>query len=105
MTAHHRVSQAMAATLHISVRSAHELRRWWRWFFAPLCDDWKGLSLNRFLAVLFGLAGALGSLSKPRVPLTGWDVATMVIAGSLAFGKDVWVNYLQTKQRDTGESK
>lgn len=100
MSPRERVSQAVAASLHISVRTAHELRRWWRWFFAPLCDDWRGLSLNRFLAVLFGVAASIGALQKPKTPLTGWDIAAMGIAGSLAFGKDVWLAYIYRKKEE-----
>lgn len=94
MSPHPRLQQAVAATVYVSSHTARELRHWWRWLFAPMCDDWRGLSLNRFLAVLFGAAGTSGVFQKPRVALTGWDVAAMVIAGSLAFGKDVWISYL-----------
>ena len=99
MSPKERVSEAFAATAHISVRTAHELRRWWRWMFAPLCDGWSGLSLNRFLAVLFGMAATHGRFAHEE-KLTMIDVCFATLAGSLAFGKDVWVAYLQRKLKD-----
>lgn len=94
MSPKQRVSQALAATLHVSVKSAHELRRWWKWTVAPLVDGYSGLSLNRFLAVLFGLAATHGRFAHEQ-PLTMVDVCFAVIAGSLAFGKDIWLAYIQ----------
>lgn len=89
----------MAATLHVSVKTAHELRRWWRWTVAPLVDGYSGLSLNRFLAVLFGLAATHGRFAHED-KLGGWDVAMATIAGSLAFGKDIWTAFLNRKKDD-----
>ena len=99
MSPKERISEAFAASAHISVRTAHELRRWWKWTIAPLVDGYSGLSLNRFLACVFGLAATHGRFAHEE-KLGGWDVAAMVIAGSLAFGKDVWTAYLQRKQDD-----
>lgn len=81
--------------MHVSVQTAHMLRRWYRWLFAPFVDDWHGLSLNRFLAVMFGVASVWPVFQKPSQALTMVDVCFAVIAGSLAFGKDIWLAYIQ----------
>lgn len=94
MTPQQRVSQAMEAVVHGSKWTAKLPHRFYHWLFAPLCDNWKGLSLNRFLAVLFGLAATWGVFQKISVPLTWPDIAAMVVSGSLAFGKDVFLAYI-----------
>lgn len=99
MTPKQRVSQAMAQTLHVSSATAHELRAWWLWATAPLVDGREGLSLNRFLAILAGLAATHGRFAH-EAPLTGWDTAFMTISGSLAFGKDVFVAFLLRKGKE-----
>ena len=97
MSPKERVSEAFAATAHISVRTAHELRRWWRWMFAPFVDDWRGLSLNRFLAVLFGVAAVWPVFQKPSQSLTVTGLGFAAISGSLAWSKDVWLAYINRK--------
>lgn len=99
MSPRERISEAFAASAHISVRTAHELRRWWKWSAALFVDDWHGLSLNRFLAVLFGLAATHGRFAHDQ-PITVNDVLMATLAGSLAFGKDVWLMFLQKKNPD-----
>ncbi len=68
-----------------------------KWCLAPLCDSWDGLSLNRFMAILFAIAATHGRFAHDSA-ITGWDIAAMVIAGSLAFGKDVWLAYIERKK-------
>lgn len=60
---------------------------------APFVDNWSGLSLNRFLATLFAIAATHGRFVHDDA-LTGWDVAMATVAGSLAFGKDIWTAFL-----------
>ena len=69
----------------------------WRWLLAPLCDDWSGLSLNRFIAILFAVSAVHGRLAHD-VPITVNDILLAVLAGSLSFGKDVWLAYLNRKK-------
>lgn len=84
-------------TTRVHVERTHWVRRGFIWVAAPFVDNWSGLSLNRFLAVLFAIAATHGRFMDDK-PLTMVDVCFAVIAGSLAFGKDVWVSYLQRKQ-------
>ncbi len=95
-----RASAAFAELSHTSVATAHLVRRWYRFWLAPFCDGYSGLSLNRFLAVLFAVDGSSGVFQHPRVPLTWPDIAAMVIAGSLAFGQKAWTAYLQRSKED-----
>jgi hypothetical protein len=66
------------------------------WTLAPFVDEWNGLSLNRFLAILFGVAATHGRFVHDTA-LTGWDMGFAIVAGSLAFGKDTWAAYLNRK--------
>ena len=100
MSPKERISEAFAASAHISVRTAHEFRRWWKWTFAPFVDDWHGLSLNRFLAVMFGVAAVVPAFQKPPQPLTAIGLGYAFISGSLAWGKDVFLAYINRKNND-----
>ncbi len=95
-----RASAAFAAMAHTSTETAHTIRRWYKWAFALFVDDWHGLSLNRFLAVLFGIAATSGVFQHPRLALTGWDVAMATLAGSLAFGKDIFLAFLNRHREE-----
>ena len=68
-----------------------------KWTLAPLCDSWDGLSLNRFLAIAFGIAAVHGRLFHDA-SITAMDNVLAAIAGSLAFGKDVWIAWLEHKK-------
>ena len=92
-------SQAAQLVAEASGYSYAALWRGWRWLLAPLCDGWEGLSLNRFLAVGFGVAAVHGRLWHD-VPITGWDVSLATLAGSLSFGKDVMLQFLRSKKDD-----
>jgi hypothetical protein len=71
------------------------------WLLAPFVDSWDGLSLNRFLAILFG-TGAVRSVHWKGGEISWPDVAMAVVAGALSFGKDVFLAYLDRKQGDHG---
>lgn len=67
------------------------------WLLAPLVDSWEGLSLNRFLAIGFAWTAVHGRLFHDQ-PITGWDLAMATLAGALAFGKDVFLDFLENRK-------
>ncbi len=70
------------------------------WLLAPFVDSWTGLSLNRFVAVLFASAAVKGAHWKGTG--VSWpDVALAVVAGALCFGKDVFMAYINKRNGDT----
>lgn len=99
-----RVSKAVAeVTGYASAWSTAHGVRAFQWTFAFLCDEWSGLSLNRFLAIAFALDACHVRLVRfqflrDSLPTTWQDIAMAIIAGSLAFGKDVWLSYLEHKK-------
>lgn len=74
-------------------RGQHPVLRVLMWGLAPLADNLEGLSLNRFLAILFAVAAVHGRLVHDS-PITGWDVLLATLAGGLAFGKDCYMKFL-----------
>lgn len=84
-------------------RGAHwSIRHLWEFWMAPFVDKYNGLSLNRFLAILFAIAATHGRLAHDS-PLTGWDNTMATIAGALAFGKDTFLAYLNRRKEDGHE--
>ena len=80
-------------------RRTHYVLRVAMWLLAPLVDSWNGLSLNRFLAIMFASAAVKGAHWKGTG--VSWpDVALAAVAGSLAFGKDVWMAYVNRNAED-----
>lgn len=77
-------------------RRVHWVARGVVWGLAPLVDGWSGLSLNRFLAIGFGVTAVHGRLGHD-LALTGWDCTMATISGSLAFGKDLFTVFLTRK--------
>lgn len=72
------------------------------WAFAPFVDSWDGLSLNRFLSVMFALTAVHGRLVHDAA-VTGWDCTMAATAGALAFGKDVFIAFLEHRnQKESG---
>lgn len=90
MTRTQRASRAMRV---VGVASSRSCRRWWRFYMAPLCDSYRGLSLNRFLAVLFGVASTHNVFVHDKA-LTAGDVAMATVAGALALGKDAFIAFV-----------
>lgn len=74
-------------------RGQHPCKRVLIWCLAPFVDSWTGLSLNRFLAILFAVAATHGRFAHDA-PLTAADVTLATLAGSLAFGKDIFMGFL-----------
>jgi hypothetical protein len=72
----------------------HPLVRAFRWWLAPLVDKWDGLSLNRFIAIIITLATSHKPLFHEG-DVTAADNCAFVIAGSLAWGKDMWLAYIE----------
>src|ERR1035437_9136265 len=81
-------------TTRVRTERTHWVRRGFVWIAAPFVDNWSGLSLNRFLAVLFGVTAVWPVLQKAITPITWPGVALATVAGSLAFGKDIWTAFL-----------
>ncbi len=92
-----RASQAVNAVAEGSGFAWGFAMRAFVWLFAPLCDDWQGLSLNRFMAIVFAAAAVHGRLFHD-VPLTPNDLVMAGVAGSLSFGKDVWLAWVNRKK-------
>lgn len=97
MSPSERISQGMQAMAESSGYAWGFVCRAFTWLFAPLCDDWKGLSLNRFIAIVFAAAAVHGRLVHD-VPITVNDLVMAGIAGSLSFGKDVWLAWVNRKK-------
>lgn len=70
------------------------------WLAAPLCDDWHGLSLNRFIAIVFAAAAVHGRLFHD-VAITMNDVLLATLAGALSFGKDTFLAWVNRKKDGT----
>lgn len=87
-------------TTRVHVERTHWVRRGFVWIAAPFVDNWTGLSLNRFLAVMFGVAAVYPVFQKPTVPLTWVSLGFAVVSGSLAWGKDVFLAYINRKKDD-----
>lgn len=69
------------------------LKRFWMFCLAPLVEDWRGLSLVRFLAIACFAFVAHTIWEEQRLSWTDAYVLTMGIA--TAFGKKVFVAWLQ----------
>lgn len=74
-------------------RGHHRALRVFMWTLAPCVDSWTGLSLNRFLAILFAVASTHGIFWHDRPP-TVTDLGFATLAGALAFGKDTWLAWV-----------
>lgn len=77
-------------------RGQHPVMRVFCWCLAPLVDSWEGLSLNRFLAILFAIAAVHGRFMDDK-PMTLNDDLLATLAGALAFGKDAFFKFLDRK--------
>ena len=89
----------MTPTHH--VKRTHHILRCIMWLLAPFVDSWNGLSLNRFLAVLFAVAATHGRFAHDAA-ITLNDVMLATLAGSLAFGKDMFIAFLNRKKEGEG---
>ena len=94
MTPAQRVSKSVRMVAESAGYAGGALWTAWKWLLAPLCDSWDGLSLNRFIAILFAIAAVHGRLYHDQA--IGWtDITMAVIAGSLSFGKDCFMIFLE----------
>ena len=100
MTLGQRTSQAVQAVAEGSGFAWGFVCRAFTWVFAPLCDDWSGLSLNRFIAIVFAAAAVHGRLFHD-VPITGPDVLLATLAGALSFGKDTFLAWVNRRHDDS----
>jgi len=97
MTLGERASGAVNAVAEGSGYVSAFAGRAFTWLFAPLCDDWHGLSLNRFIAIVFAAAAVHGRLFHD-VPVTMNDVLLATLAGALSFGKDTFLAWVNRKK-------
>jgi membrane protein implicated in regulation of membrane protease activity len=93
------VTTTTTTTTKVEQRT-HWIERGLVWTLAPFVDNWTGLSLNRFLAVMFGVSAVWPVYRTPSLPISWQGVALAVISGSLAWGKDVFLAYINRKKDD-----
>ena len=67
------------------------------WALAPLVERWRGLSLTRFIAVFICVLVGHEVFVHERA-LSGVDIWALVLAIATAFGKKVFVAFLNRSQ-------
>ena len=111
MTPAQRVRKRLSASVAVVAEAGGYTWAWTahggKFLLAPLVDSWDGLSLNRFLAILFALNACHvhlvhWQLVRDNSPSSWQDIALATLAGSLAFGKDLFEIFLTRKA--TGSS-
>lgn len=96
------VTTTTTTTTRVEQRT-HWVRRGFIWVAAPFVDNWSGLSLNRFLAVYFAVASTHGRFVHDE-PLTWVDLGMATLSAGLAWGKDVFLAFLNRKNGGTSET-
>lgn len=97
MSPRERISHAISAVTHTSDATVRVARHFFHFWMAPLVDSYTGLSLNRFLAIVLTIAAVHGRFVDDK-PLTAMDLCFAVLGASLAFGKSVFLSYLDRKK-------
>lgn len=71
------------------------------WALAPLVENWRGLSLTRFIAVFLCILVGHEVVVHERA-LTGVDLWVLMLAVATAFGKKVFVLFLSRAKLTSG---